>query len=95
MLLTNLPPQFLRFSVNSAIFTLYVPGVVVGDPALCFAETMQYVFLPQLRQQKDWGRCPPEIATQTIHNLEKYTQQMYDTIAMSGNTHLSTNQQVC
>ncbi|XP_075255403.1 dynein axonemal heavy chain 5-like isoform X4 [Convolutriloba macropyga] len=69
-------------------------GVVVGDPALCFAETMQYVFLPQLRQQKDWGRCPPEIATQTIHNLEKYTQQMYDTIAMSGNTHLSTNQQM-
>ena len=69
-------------------------GVVVGDPALCFAETMHYVFLPQLRMKKDWGKCPPEIATQTIANLEKYTQQMYEAIASSGNPTLTSGQQV-
>ena len=71
-----------------------VVGVVVGDPALCFAETMHYVFLPQLRMKKDWGKCPPEIATQTIASLEKYTQQMYETIASSGNPTLASGQQV-
>ncbi|XP_063714091.1 dynein axonemal heavy chain 5-like isoform X5 [Symsagittifera roscoffensis] len=69
-------------------------GVVVGDPALCFAESMRYVFLPQLRQQRDWGRCPPEIAAQTISNLEKYTQQMFETIDMAASSNNAASSQM-
>ena len=66
----------------------------MGDPALCFAESMRYVFLPQLRQQRDWGRCPPEIAAQTISNLEKYTQQMFETIDMAASSNNAASSQV-